>query len=153
MLPTAAPTGSDEDVLEHARAILPPGLYSRLAPNAERLDLSLITRAYEFSKLAHAGQKRHSGEDYVVHCEQVAEILADLHLDSVTIASGLIHDVVEDTSATLEDVRDAFGDELARRYAFRRIARRESASPSTGSHSAHKLEQAELIEAALAGLL
>ena len=114
MVPSAARTASEEDALEHARAILPPGLFARLEPNAARLDLGLITRAYEFSKLAHAGQKRHSGEDYIVHAEQVAEILADLHLDAITIASGLIHDVVEDTSATLEDVRDAFGDEPAR---------------------------------------
>ena len=56
MSPTAAPTGTSEDVLEHARAILPRGLFAKLAPNAERLDLALITRAYEFSKLAHAGQ-------------------------------------------------------------------------------------------------
>jgi GTP pyrophosphokinase len=114
VLPTAASPGTAQDAIQQAQAILPPSLFRKLAPNAERLDLGLITRAYEFSKLAHAGQKRHSGDDYVVHCEQVAEILADLHLDSVTIASGLIHDVVEDTSATLEDVRDAFGDELAR---------------------------------------
>ena len=111
---TATSTGTSEDALELAQAILPPSLLEKLAPNLERLDLGLITRAYEFSKLAHAGQKRHSGEDYVVHCQQVAEILADLHLDSITIASGLIHDVVEDTSATLEDVRSAFGDEPAR---------------------------------------
>ena len=77
MLPTAASTGIPEDILESAQAILPPSLFKKLEPNAERLDLWLITRAYEFSKLAHAGQKRHSGEDYVVHCEQVAEILAD----------------------------------------------------------------------------
>ncbi|HEX6927465.1 MAG TPA: bifunctional (p)ppGpp synthetase/guanosine-3',5'-bis(diphosphate) 3'-pyrophosphohydrolase [Longimicrobiaceae bacterium] len=114
MLPIAAPSAAREDTLEHAREILPPSLFAKLEPYAERLDLELITRAYEFSKLAHAGQKRHSGEDYVVHCEQVAGILADLHLDSVTIAAGLIHDVVEDTSATLEDVRDAFGEEPAR---------------------------------------
>jgi GTP diphosphokinase / guanosine-3',5'-bis(diphosphate) 3'-diphosphatase len=111
---TAASPGSTQDALQQAQAILPPSLLRKLTPDAERLDLGLITRAYEFSKLAHAGQKRRSGEDYVVHCEQVAEILADLHLDSITIASGLIHDVVEDTSATLEDVRDAFGDEPAR---------------------------------------
>ncbi|NNC33236.1 RelA/SpoT family protein [Longimicrobium terrae] len=72
-----------------------------------------LARAYEFSSVAHAGQKRHSGEDYIVHCIEVARILADLHLDSATIAGGLIHDVVEDTSATLDDVRAAFGPEVA----------------------------------------
>jgi GTP pyrophosphokinase len=103
-----------EDAVEHARAILPTELFASLEPSLDRLDLDRITRAYEFSRFAHAGQKRHSGEDYIVHCVEVARILADLHLDSVTVASGLIHDVVEDTSATLDDVREAFGDEVAK---------------------------------------
>ncbi|MGH7458857.1 MAG: RelA/SpoT family protein [Longimicrobiaceae bacterium] len=98
---------------EHARAILPPSLFAALEPDLKRLDLEVVTRAYEFSSFAHAGQKRSSGEDYVVHCVDVACILAELHLDSVTLASGLIHDVVEDTSATIEDVHAAFGDEVA----------------------------------------
>jgi GTP diphosphokinase / guanosine-3',5'-bis(diphosphate) 3'-diphosphatase len=113
-MPTPAPADAIEHALVTARAVLPPGLMSRLEFYAERLDLGLITRAYEFSAFAHAGQKRHSGEDYVTHCVEVTEILAELHLDSVTLASGLIHDVVEDTSATLEDVRSAFGDEVAK---------------------------------------
>lgn len=102
-----------EQAREHARGILPPELFSAVEPYADRLDLDLISRAYEFSSVAHAGQKRHSGEDYIVHCIEVARILADLHLDSATIAGGLIHDVVEDTSATLDDVRSAFGPEVA----------------------------------------
>jgi GTP diphosphokinase / guanosine-3',5'-bis(diphosphate) 3'-diphosphatase len=109
-----APADLPETARATAQAVLPTGLYARLEPYAERLDLGLITRAYEFSKFAHAGQKRHSGEDYVTHCVEVTEILAELHLDSVTLASGLIHDVVEDTSATLQDVRDAFGEEVAK---------------------------------------
>ena len=108
----AALPGAD-GALEHARAILPPELFEAVQPFAERLDLDMIARAYEFSAMAHAGQKRHSGEDYIVHCIEVARVLAELHLDSATIAGGLIHDVVEDTSATLDDVRDAFGDEVA----------------------------------------
>jgi GTP diphosphokinase / guanosine-3',5'-bis(diphosphate) 3'-diphosphatase len=100
------------EALDHARAVLPPELFGALEPYAERLDMALIARAYEFSAMAHAGQKRHSGEDYVVHCIEVARILADLHLDSATIAGGLIHDVVEDTPATLDDVRAAFGEEV-----------------------------------------
>ncbi|HEU0013700.1 MAG TPA: bifunctional (p)ppGpp synthetase/guanosine-3',5'-bis(diphosphate) 3'-pyrophosphohydrolase [Longimicrobium sp.] len=108
-----APVLPVEEALDHARGILPPDLFEAVEAFAPRLDLELITRAYEFSSMAHAGQKRHSGEDYVVHCIEVAKILADLHLDSATIAGGLIHDVVEDTPATLGDVRDAFGDEVA----------------------------------------
>ncbi|HST61657.1 MAG TPA: HD domain-containing protein, partial [Longimicrobium sp.] len=102
-----------EGVLDHARGILPPDLFAAVEPYAGRLDLDLISRAYEFSAVAHAGQKRHSGEDYVIHCIEVAKVLAELHLDSATIAGGLIHDVVEDTPATLQDVRDAFGAEVA----------------------------------------
>jgi len=102
-----------EEALAVARAVLPPRLLSKIESYVERLDLELITRAYEFSRIAHAGQKRRSGEDYIVHCVEVTEILADLHLDTVTLVSALIHDVVEDTTATLEDVREAFGNEAA----------------------------------------
>ncbi len=77
------------------------------------IDIPLIRRAYEFSDKAHAGQKRQSGEPYVEHCLEVAFVLAELHMDSTTIAAGLVHDVVEDTSFTLEDVRREFGDEVA----------------------------------------
>jgi len=108
-----APAPPADHALDTARAILPPTLMAAVEPYADRLDLELIVRAYEFSSVAHAGQKRHSGEDYVTHCVEVATILAELHLDTVTIASGLIHDVIEDTSATLDDVREAFGGEVA----------------------------------------
>jgi GTP diphosphokinase / guanosine-3',5'-bis(diphosphate) 3'-diphosphatase len=113
MASTATAVRSDE-VREQARAILPPSLFTKLDAYADRLDLAMITRAYEFSKIAHAGQKRHSGEDYIVHCQEVTEILADLYLDSVTLTCALIHDVVEDTSAELSDIRDAFGEEVVR---------------------------------------
>jgi GTP diphosphokinase / guanosine-3',5'-bis(diphosphate) 3'-diphosphatase len=109
-IPPATPT---EESRELARAVLPPTLLDSLTEYADRLDFGLITRAYEFSKVAHQGQKRRSGEDYIVHCVDVAEILADLHLDTVTIVSALIHDVVEDTPATIDDVRETFGAEVA----------------------------------------
>jgi GTP diphosphokinase / guanosine-3',5'-bis(diphosphate) 3'-diphosphatase len=80
---------------------------------AERLDEELLARAYRFSERAHVGQKRLSGEDYVSHCVEVAKILADLQLDSVTVASGLIHDVVEDTPTTVAEVEREFGPEIA----------------------------------------
>ena len=79
----------------------------------ERLDQELLARAYRFSERAHAGQKRKSGEDYVIHVVEVAKVLAELGLDSVTVASGLIHDVVEDTDITVEDVEREFGSEIA----------------------------------------
>jgi len=77
------------------------------------VNIPLIRKAYEFSDTAHAGQKRESGEPYVTHCLEVAFILAEQHLDSTTIAAGLIHDVVEDTPVTIEDIRKEFGDEIA----------------------------------------
>ncbi len=83
------------------------------SPLPARLDRELLMRAYRYSARAHTGQKRRSGEDYVVHCVQVARILADLQLDSVTIAAGLIHDVVEDTAITVQDVEREFGPEVA----------------------------------------
>jgi guanosine-3',5'-bis(diphosphate) 3'-pyrophosphohydrolase len=79
----------------------------------ERLDTELLARAYHFSDRAHAGQRRKNGDPFVTHCVEVAQILAELQLDSVTVASGLIHDVVEDTAVTLEDVEREFGREIA----------------------------------------
>ncbi len=90
-----------------------PGWDLDEASLTHRLDADLLARAYRFSERAHFGQKRSSGEDYVSHCVAVAKILAELHLDSVTVASGLIHDVVEDTSITVEDVEREFGKDLA----------------------------------------
>ena len=79
----------------------------------ERLDADLLARAYHFSEKAHAGQTRKNGDRFVTHCVEVAKILADLQLDSVTVASGLIHDCVEDTAVTVEDVEREFGREIA----------------------------------------
>ncbi len=79
----------------------------------DRLDHELLVRAYRFSDAAHAGQVRHSGEPYVSHCVEVARILADLQLDTTTVTSGLLHDIVEDTDVTIEDVEREFGAEIA----------------------------------------
>lgn len=77
------------------------------------INIPLIRKAYEFSDRSHAGQTRESGEPYVTHCLEVALILAEQHLDSTTIAAGLVHDVVEDTPVSIEQVRKEFGDEIA----------------------------------------
>jgi guanosine-3',5'-bis(diphosphate) 3'-pyrophosphohydrolase len=90
-----------------------PGWDLAADANVERLDADLLARAYHFSDRAHAGQRRKNGDPFVTHCIEVAKILADLQLDSVTVASGLIHDVVEDTNVTLEDVEREFGREIA----------------------------------------
>jgi len=77
------------------------------------VNIPLIRKAYEFSDRAHAGQKRESGEPYVMHCLEVAFILAEQHLDSTTIAAGLIHDVVEDTPVTIDQIKKEFDEEIA----------------------------------------
>ncbi|MCH9024122.1 MAG: bifunctional (p)ppGpp synthetase/guanosine-3',5'-bis(diphosphate) 3'-pyrophosphohydrolase [candidate division Zixibacteria bacterium] len=77
------------------------------------VNIPLIRKAYEFSDTAHKGQKRISGEPFVEHCLEVAFILAEQHMDSTTIAAGLVHDVVEDTDATIKDLNTEFGEEIA----------------------------------------
>ncbi|MBU8932440.1 MAG: bifunctional (p)ppGpp synthetase/guanosine-3',5'-bis(diphosphate) 3'-pyrophosphohydrolase [candidate division Zixibacteria bacterium] len=77
------------------------------------VNIPLVRKAYEFSDSAHAGQRRVSGEPYVEHCLEVAFILAEQHMDSTTLAAGLLHDVVEDTDISLEQLRQEFGDEIA----------------------------------------
>ncbi|MBI5446999.1 MAG: bifunctional (p)ppGpp synthetase/guanosine-3',5'-bis(diphosphate) 3'-pyrophosphohydrolase [Deltaproteobacteria bacterium] len=75
--------------------------------------LDLVRKAYVFSAKVHRGQTRLSGEPYLVHPLAVAEILADLHMDEVTVASGLLHDTLEDTLATREELAEHFGPEVA----------------------------------------
>jgi GTP diphosphokinase / guanosine-3',5'-bis(diphosphate) 3'-diphosphatase len=77
-------------------------------------DTELIARAFAFAERAHEGQTRRSGENFIVHPFSVAKICAGLHLDDATIVAALLHDVVEDTEATLDEVRSEFGDEVAR---------------------------------------
>jgi guanosine-3',5'-bis(diphosphate) 3'-pyrophosphohydrolase len=89
-----------------------PGWSAGEAAN-DRLDHEMLARAYRFSEEAHRGQTRNSGEPYVTHCVEVAKILADLQLDTTTVVSGLIHDVVEDTPVTVGDVEREFGKEIA----------------------------------------
>jgi GTP diphosphokinase / guanosine-3',5'-bis(diphosphate) 3'-diphosphatase len=79
----------------------------------DKLDRELLARAYRFSEEAHRGQVRNSGEPYITHSIEVAKVLADLQLDSITVASGLLHDVVEDTKVSIADVEREFGREVA----------------------------------------
>ncbi|HEX7124450.1 MAG TPA: bifunctional (p)ppGpp synthetase/guanosine-3',5'-bis(diphosphate) 3'-pyrophosphohydrolase [Thermodesulfobacteriota bacterium] len=78
-----------------------------------KADLDVINKAYVFSAKVHQGQIRRSGEPYLSHPLEVTAILCDLKLDVASIATGLLHDTVEDTYATLDQVRDLFGDEIA----------------------------------------
>lgn len=77
-------------------------------------DQELLQRAYRFAAKAHKGQKRVSGEPYINHCLAVAIILAELHVPPVVVAAGLLHDTVEDTSVSLDDLRTEFGEEIAK---------------------------------------
>ena len=78
-----------------------------------KADLGLIERAYTVAERAHEGQKRKSGEPYITHPIAVAQILADLGIGPKTVAAALLHDTVEDTAYTLDEVRHDFGDEIA----------------------------------------
>jgi len=77
------------------------------------VDRELIMRAYQFAEQAHSGQRRASGEPYITHCVAVAAILAEMLVPPAVVIAGLLHDIVEDTSRTLADIRREFGDEVA----------------------------------------
>jgi len=81
--------------------------------SSEDVNLDIIYKAYNYALKAHEGQNRNSGEPYIIHPVEVAYILADLELDLTTIAAGLLHDVVEDTSVTYDDISKEFGNEIA----------------------------------------
>jgi GTP diphosphokinase / guanosine-3',5'-bis(diphosphate) 3'-diphosphatase len=83
-----------------------PDIYSAV-------DRDLILRAYHFADQAHAGQRRASGEPYITHCVAVAAILAELRVPPSVVIAGLLHDTVEDTPRTLNDIRKEFGEEVA----------------------------------------
>src|SRR5712691_676978 len=90
-----------EDLLEKVRAYSPDA------------DVEMLRRAYVFSAFEHRGQVRHSGEPYLIHPLAVADFLADMKLDAVAVAAGLLHDVVEDTLTTIERIQELFGPEVA----------------------------------------
>src|SRR6187397_475574 len=108
-----------------SRRALLPRLFSRAQPTGavDRLlktvrshhpkaDIALIERAYSAAERAHDGQKRRSGEPYITHPVAVAQILADLGIGAKTVAAALLHDTVEDTDYTLDQLRADFGDEI-----------------------------------------
>ena len=88
-------------------------LASKARVNNPDADIDLLHRAYEFSAMEHKGQVRRSGEAYITHPLEVAALVADMKLDDVAIAAGLLHDVVEDTLTTIESVDELFGPEVA----------------------------------------
>ena len=103
-------------------AALPPplveDLYRTLEEKVRTLrpkdDLAALDRAYRYASSLHGDQKRKSGEPYITHPLRVALILADMQMDMVCLQTGLLHDVLEDTACTIDDLRDKFGEDVAR---------------------------------------
>ena len=89
------------------------GFAGALDERKDRLDSELIRRAYEFSAQAHRGQKRLSGDDFISHSAAVARVLTELQMDTTTVVSALLHDVVEDADITLAEIEEIFGGEVA----------------------------------------
>ncbi|MCI5994696.1 MAG: RelA/SpoT family protein, partial [Blautia sp.] len=107
----------DASVKNMADFTSPDVLYQELIQSVRKYhpsaDISLIEKAYKIARDAHEGQNRKSGEPYIIHPLCVAIILADLELDKETIVAGLLHDVVEDTIMTSEEITREFGSEVA----------------------------------------
>ena len=95
-----------------SRALLPKELLEVIADHEHRLDLDVLALAFQYSLEKHEGQKRASGEDYITHCVEVARILSEIHLDTVSIAASLLHDVVEDTDTPIDEIHREFGAEI-----------------------------------------
>ena len=88
-------------------------LMKRMQENRPQDDLTIVKKAYDYSLKNHEGQTRASGEPYLVHPLEVALVLAEMKMDPVAIAAGLLHDSVEDTSVTIADIKKEFGEQVA----------------------------------------
>jgi GTP diphosphokinase / guanosine-3',5'-bis(diphosphate) 3'-diphosphatase len=88
-------------------------LMKRLREYRPQDDLEIVSKAYDYSQKVHTGQTRASGEPYLVHPLEVALVLAEMKMDPVAVAAGLLHDSVEDTSTTIVDIRKEFGEQVA----------------------------------------
>ncbi len=107
-LPKAQERHADQSLSERFDALL-----RRVQANRPNEDISLIRKAWEFCVTHHEGQTRLSGEPYIVHPLEVAEVLAEMKLDATAIAAALLHDAVEDTPATSQEIAERFGDQVA----------------------------------------
>jgi GTP diphosphokinase / guanosine-3',5'-bis(diphosphate) 3'-diphosphatase len=116
-------TGGEGRLTDRLRAMLPWPVNASPDPVADLLrahrqihphsDVGILRRSYAIAERMHSGQLRKSGEPYITHPLAVAQILADLGMDTTTLVAALLHDTVEDTSYTLTELRDDFGDEVA----------------------------------------
>ena len=95
----------------------PDELYEQLVEKIKQYhptdNFSMLKKAYDLAKEAHKDQKRKSGEPYIIHPLKVAIILAELELDMETIVAGILHDTIEDTPYTYDDIKNLFGEEVA----------------------------------------
>jgi guanosine-3',5'-bis(diphosphate) 3'-pyrophosphohydrolase len=105
----AAVRGADQRAIDRRME----ALLKQVHANRPSEDISLIRKAWEFCVKHHEGQMRASGEPYIVHPLEVAEVLAEMKMDATAIAAGLLHDAVEDTPATNEEIAAGFGDQVA----------------------------------------
>ena len=107
----------DDKISKSEEFVNPEELYQELIQCVQKYhpsdDISMIEKAYKVASEAHKNQFRKSGEPYIIHPLCVAIILADLEMDKETIAAGLLHDVVEDTDYTVEDIENLFGPKIA----------------------------------------
>ena len=113
-LPTLPNTYLDELVEQGGDELRLSMLLIEVASCNDQADFALINRAYHFAKEHHKDQIRKSGEPFIAHCVEVARILAQLRRDDPMVAAGLLHDVIEDTSATHAEVAEQFGEEIAK---------------------------------------
>jgi len=113
--PAHAPAGPAAELAEEERVLL-GDLFAVVEEHAdeaaERIDRALVEQSFVFACARHADQRRASGEDFIVHPIGVAKICAGMRLDTATLCAALLHDTVEDTSASLEEVKDEFGEEV-----------------------------------------
>src|SRR5687768_11397091 len=111
--PAPAGVDAEADALpDHLRVLL-DSLIAKVEAAPNEIDVDLVRRAFHYANAHHAGQKRKSGEDFVVHPVEVAMLVTDLMLDTDSIVAALLHDVVEDTEVSAAEVSELFGEGVA----------------------------------------
>ncbi|WP_135210034.1 RelA/SpoT family protein [Vitreimonas flagellata] len=112
-IPAGSKPAGAGDAPPRARFLRQFELVERMREYDPSLDESLVNRAYVYATVKHGSQKRHSGDPYFAHPIQVAGILTEYKLDAATIVAGLLHDTIEDTDATREEIEGSFGEQIA----------------------------------------